>query len=248
MATITRSGRNDRIPDGAGQGPVRTLGRRGLGRSAVALVLAGTLAGAAAAPAQAAAWHNIDVRGSVPPLAFDMTDAATGKPVTATDFRGRIVLLYFGYTNCPDVCPLTLHNIAVILQRLGKQRLGKSADDVRVLFVTVDPHRDSLPVLRAYTALFAPQIVGLRPGANQLARLARRYRLAYSVSPATGSHPYEVTHSAAVYVFDRTGAGRLLIPSLASTTPDLAGTTADLRRLLRASGERGWFDRLVRRF
>ena len=241
MVTITRGGRNDRIPDGR-------AGRRGLGRSAVALALAAALAGAAAAPAQAAAWHNIDVRGSVPPLAFDMTDAATGKPVTATDFRGRIVLLYFGYTNCPDVCPLTLHNITVILQRLGKQRLGKSADDVRVLFVTVDPHRDSLPVLRAYTALFAPQIVGLRPDANQLARLARRYRLAYSVSPATGSHPYEVTHSAAVYVFDRTGAGRLLIPSLASTTPDLAGTTADLRRLLRASGERGWFDRLVRRF
>ena len=237
------SGMRSPCQGGAGQGPVRTLGRRGLGRSAVALALAGALAVATAPPARAAAWHNIDVRGSVPPLAFDLTDAATGKPVTAADFRGRIVLLYFGYTNCPDVCPLTLHNIAVILQRLGK-----AADGVRVLFVTVDPDRDSLPVLRAYTALFAPQIVGLRPDANQLARLARRYRLAYSVSPATGSHPYEVTHSAAVYVFDRTGAVRLLIPSLASTTPDLAGTTADLRRLLRASGERGWFGRLVRQF
>lgn len=186
MAAITRGGRNDCILDGR-------PGRRGLGRSAVALALAGTLAVATAAPARAAAWHNIDVRGSVPALAFNMTDGATRRPVTAADFRGRIVLLCFGYTKCPDVYPPTLHDIAVILQRLGK-----SADDVRVLFVTLDPHRDSLPVLRAYYALFAPQIMGLRPDANQLVRLARRYRLAYSVSPATGSYPFEVTHSAAV--------------------------------------------------
>lgn len=250
MRTIGRSDGNggtvDRAapagePGTTARGPA--FGRRTLGRDAVALALAGTLAATAARPALAAPWHNIDMRGSVPPLAFAMTDAATGKPVTAADFRGKIVLLYFGYTNCPDVCPLTLHNIAVILHRLGK-----AAGDVRVLFVTVDPHRDTLAVLRSYTALFAPQIVGLWPNANQLARLARRYRLAYSATPATASHPYEVTHSAAVYVFDRTGAARLLIPSLASTTPDLAGCTADLERLLRDGEHRGWFDRLVRRF
>ncbi|MBW4092719.1 MAG: SCO family protein [Proteobacteria bacterium] len=221
-------------------GTTTILGRRRLGAGAAALVLAGL----GAKPARAAGWHNVDVRGSVPALAFTMTDATTGKPVTAADFRGKVVLLYFGYTNCPDVCPLTLHNIALILQRLGP-----AADAVRVLFVTVDPHRDTLAVLRAYTALFAPQIVGLRPSANQLARLARRYRLAYSASPATASHPYEVTHSAAVYAFDRTGAARLLIPSLASTTPDLGGTTEDLRRLLDGGGgKRGWLGRLVRRF
>ena len=266
MGTTPREDHADRAavpPDRAPPGPRPTPGRRApglgapgrrapglgaLGRRALglgALALAATLAGtlAAAAPARAAAWHNIDVRGSVPRLAFTMTDATTGKPVTAADFRGRIVLLYFGYTNCPDVCPLTLHNIALILHRLGR-----SADAVRVLFVTVDPKRDTLPVLRAYTALFAPQIVGLRPDANQLARLARRYRLAYSVSPARASHPYEVTHSAAVYAFDRTGAARLLIPSLASATPDLAGATADLERLLHGGGRRGWFARLLRRF
>jgi protein SCO1 len=218
----------------SGVGPI---GRRSFGWGAAALALA------TARPAQAAGWHNIDVRGSVPPLAFAATDAASGRLVTAADFRGKVVLLYLGYTNCPDVCPLTLHNIAVILRRLGKQ-----AADVRMLFVTVDPHRDTLPVLRRYTALFAPEIIGLRPDANQLARLARRYRLAYSVSRATATHPYEVTHSAAVYVFDRTGAARLLVPSLASTTPDLGGTADDLKRLLHGGDRHGWFDRLVRRF
>lgn len=228
---------------GSGTKRARGLGRRGLAQGAVVLALAGGLALPPARPARAAGWHNIDVGGTVPALAFAATDAASGKTVTAADFRGKIVLLYLGYTNCPDVCPLTLHNIALILQRLGKQ-----AADVRVLFVTVDPHRDTLPVLRHYVALFAPEIVGLRPDANQLARLARRYRLAYSVSPAQGSQPYEVTHSAAVYVFDRTGAARLLVPSLASTTPDLAGTTADLERLLHGGDRDGWLARLVRRF
>ena len=228
---------------GAGPGLGRcALGRRALGRGMAGLALAGGLVALAPGPAQAAAWHNIDMQGSVPPLAFTMTDATSGKTVSAADFRGKIVLLYLGYTNCPDVCPLTLHNIATILHRLGP-----AAKDVRVLFVTVDPGRDSLDVLRRYAALFAPQMVGLRPDANQLARLARRYRLAYSVSPATASHPYEVTHSSAVYVFDRTGAARLLVPSLASTTPDLAGTAADLERLLHG-GQGGWFDRLIRAF
>ena len=203
----------------------------------------GALALGAPSRARAAPWHNIDVAGSVPALDFAMTDAATGRPVTAADFRGRIVLLYLGYTNCPDVCPLTLHNVAVILHRLGA-----AAKEVRVLFVTVDPHRDTLAALHRYTALFGPQFVGLRPDANQLARLARRYRLAYSVTPARDGQPYTVLHSAAVYVFDRTGAARLLVPSLASTTPDLAGTAADLRRLLRPGDIGGWFDRLVRRF
>ncbi len=189
-ADRARARAGEATPGEAALGAPRGPGRRALGRGAVALAVAATLAVtlavtlAAAAPARAAAWHNIDVRGSVPRLAFTMTDATTGTPVTAADFRGKLVLLYFGYTNCPDVCPLTLHNIALILHRLGK-----SADAVRVLFVTVDPQRDTLPVLRAYTALFAPQIVGLRPDANQLARLARRYRLAYSVSPARAPPP-----------------------------------------------------------
>jgi protein SCO1 len=172
-------------------------------------------------------WHSIDVSGSLPPLSLTMIRAADGKEVTQADYRGRIVLLYFGYTFCPDVCPTTLSNIAEILTRLGPQ-----AQRIRVLFVTVDPNRDTPAVLAAYVKNFAPQIDGLRGTPDQLAALARRYRVVYSVTPATEDHPYEVTHSSAIYVFDGSGAARLIIASLASTTPDIAGTAADLKRLV----------------
>lgn len=219
------------------------IGRTKMGRRGLALLAVGLALGLAS-PARAAQWHNIDVTGSTPRLAFTLTDAATGHTVTARDFRGKVAMLYLGYTHCPDVCPLTLHNISVILDRLGKQAAG-----VQVLFVTVDPHRDTLPLLKRYTELFAPEseLVGLRPDANQLAELARRYRLAYSVSSATAAHPYTVTHSSAVYVFDRAGDARLLVPSLASAQPDLAGTAADLERLLHG-GSGGLLARLGRLF
>ncbi|MGH8822292.1 MAG: SCO family protein, partial [Rhodoferax sp.] len=136
-------------------------------------------------------------------------------------------LLYFGYTFCPDVCPATLANLAQILGQLGPD-----ARQVRVLFVTVDPNRDTLAVLAAYVKNFAPQIDGLRGTPDQLASLARRYRLVYSVTPETKTHPYEVTHASAIYVFDRSGAARLLVPSLASATPDIAGIVLDLKRLI----------------
>lgn len=173
-----------------------------------------------------AKWHAIDVSGSLPALSFAMTRTEDGKPVTEADYRGKIVLLYFGYTNCPDVCPTTLSNIHEILTRLGPD-----ARDVRVLFVTVDPNRDTAPVLAVYVKNFGAQIVGLRGTPDELAALARRYRVVYSVTPATEDHPYEVTHSSAIYVFDGSGTARLIVASLASTTPDIAGTTADLQRL-----------------
>lgn len=182
----------------------------------------------AATPAAAGQGHNFDVSDSAPRLAFTMTDATNDKQVTAADFRGKVVMLYLGYTQCPDTCPLTLHNVTDVLHRLGK-----SARDVRVLFVTVDPARDTLPLLKQYTAAFAPEIIGLRGSPDELAILARRYRLAYSVSPATKSHPYEVMHSSGIYVFGRNGYAKLLVTSMASATPDLSGTAIDLQRLLR---------------
>jgi protein SCO1/2 len=180
-----------------------------------------------AACARKTQWHETDVSGSLPKLSFNMTDAMTGAPITAAAFRGKVTLLYFGYTLCPDFCPTTLTNLAAVLKNLGKR-----ADDVRVLFVTVDPNRDSLPVLKRYVALFAPQIVGLRGTPDGLASLARRYRVAYSVTPAHDGHPYEVTHSSLVYVFDQDGNARLLISSMATQKPDITGTTDDLRTLI----------------
>jgi protein SCO1/2 len=167
--------------------------------------------------------QDVDVTGLVPPLALNMTDVATGKPVTAADFRGKITLLYFGYTNCPDVCPATLYNVDKILRRLGPL-----AADVRLLFVTVDPDRDTPAVLAQYTGLFGPNIVGLRGSADQLYNLARRYRVVFSVSKTP---VYTVTHSAAIYVFDQAGKARFLIAGLDTTQPDIAGITKDIAAL-----------------
>jgi protein SCO1/2 len=177
-------------------------------------------------------WHGVDVSGASPSLSFTMARTPDGKELTEADFRGRVVMLYFGYTFCPDVCPTTLANIAEMLINLGPE-----AERVAVLFVTVDPNRDTLPVLAEYVHNFAPQILGLRGTPDQLAALARRYRLVYSVSPAAKDHPYEVTHSSAIYMFDGTGAARVLVPTLATGDADITGVEADLKRLL-AEGAR----------
>jgi protein SCO1 len=148
-----------------------------------------------------------DITGAMPRLEFAMTRANDGKDVTADDFRGHVVILYFGYTNCPDACPTTLSDLATVLQRLGPK-----ARDVRVLFVTVDPSRDTLPALKAYANAFAPQIDGLRGSNDAIARLARRYRVTYEVTPGP---PYQVMHSDSVFFFDREGHARYVATSVA---------------------------------
>jgi protein SCO1 len=165
-----------------------------------------------------------DIAGAMPPLEFAMTRANDGKAVTAADYRGRVTILYFGYTNCPDECPTTLANLATVLQGLGPQ-----AQDVRVLFVTVDPDRDSLAALKSYVNAFAPQIDGLRGSADDVARLARRYRVTYRVTPASPGEPYEVMHSASTFVFDRNGQARYVATSVANAP----AVEADIRALLK---------------
>lgn len=210
--------------------PVAAAGRPMTIRSHL-LALAALIALLAPAAAAAAPWHNDDVTGAMPDLAFSLTEASDGRTVSAADLRGKVTLLYFGYTFCPDVCPTTLANMASVLQRLGKQ-----ADQVRLLFVTVDPNRDTLPVLKDYVADFGPEVEGLRGTPDALARLARRYHVTYSVTPSPDPTKYQVTHSSAILVFDRQGRVRLLITSMASAAPDIAGTAADLRRLIDGDG------------
>ncbi|WP_164871758.1 SCO family protein [Solirhodobacter olei] len=181
-------------------------------------------------------WNNDNIAGAMGDLSFTLTRAEDGREVTAQDYRGKVTLLYFGYTFCPDICPTTLANVATILESLGKE-----ASDVRFLFVTVDPNRDTLKVLKDYAAAFAPQVVGLRGTANQLARLARRYHTTYSVHPSPDPSEYKVTHSSAIYVFDQKGKIRLLITSLASAKPKIKGTERDLRRLIAQGPGRGFF-------
>jgi protein SCO1 len=165
--------------------------------------------------------QDVSVRGLIPPLAFTMTGVETGRQVTAADFKGSVVLLYFGYTNCPDVCPTTLYN----MQRVQKA-MGKSSEKVKILFVTVDPDRDTPPVLTQYAALFGGNVVGLRGTPDQLYSLARRYRVVFSV---VKKPVYTVTHSAAVYVFNAKGGPEFIIAGLDTVKPDIDGIARDLR-------------------
>jgi protein SCO1/2 len=184
--------------------------------------------------------QDVSIAGMVPALDLRMQDVNTGKPVTAADFRGKVTLVYFGYTNCPDVCPATLYNVDKILRRLGPL-----AAQVSFLFVTVDPDRDSAPVLAQYVGLFGPDIIGLRGNPDQLFALARRYRVVFSVTRPTATTPYEVTHSAAIYVFDTKGRAQFLIAGLDSLNPDIPGITADLRNLIQNPTPFSWLDRLT---
>ncbi|MGN6279475.1 MAG: SCO family protein [Sphingomonas sp.] len=194
-------------------------------RSLLALSAAALLA-ACHAPQH---WHSTDVAGSTPDLKFTLTRASDGKTVTADDYRGKIVLLYFGYTYCPDICPTTLAHVAQVLTPIDT-----SANDVRVLFVTVDPARDDLKTLKDYTANFGPEFVGLRGSADTLEALAKRYRVAFSVKPDPDPAKYVVSHSSALYAFDRDGHAKLLMSDLSGATPDLQGDTGDIRQLLAA--------------
>jgi protein SCO1/2 len=144
-----------------------------------------------------------NVAGLVHPLEFAMTDE-TGRAVSAADFRGEPVLVYFGFTHCPDVCPTTLARLSQAARVAGPRNL-------RILFVTVDPARDTPEQLAAYARAFGPRVTGLRPSEDELEDLARRYRVSYSRSKPDANGEYEVMHSSGVFAFDAEGHARLLI-------------------------------------
>ncbi|MDE2580576.1 MAG: SCO family protein [Rhodospirillales bacterium] len=129
-----------------------------------------------------------------------------GKTVSSTMFRGKYMLVYFGYTHCPDVCPTTLSDIAIALKQIGPK-----AKQVVPLFITVDPARDTPAVIQRYTALFSPRIVGLTGTAAQIATAAREYHVYYA-KHVTGPGPndYSMDHSSVMYLMGP--AGRFLAP------------------------------------
>ena len=149
-------------------------------------------------------WRLTDVSGHLPDLDFRLTDD-NSKEVTGADFKGKVVLMYFGYTHCPDVCPLTLTQLHVILDRLGAP-----ADRVRILFVSVDPARDTPAIMHDYVNAFDKRAVGLVGSNSAVEALAKRYRSAFTREPDRGDGNYEVSHSSAIYIFDGQGKARLL--------------------------------------
>jgi protein SCO1 len=171
-----------------------------------------------------APFNLSNITGLMPDLRFQMSDE-DGHTVVARDYRGQVVLLYFGYTSCPDACPTTL---ATISQAIAL--LGRSGGRTRVLFVTVDPKRDTTAVLKRYVSAFGPRFTGLRGDDASLVALARRYRVAYRLEPPDANGDYAVDHSSAVFVFDAQGRARFL----ARTGDSVKAIATDLSRLIAA--------------
>ncbi|HZQ72517.1 MAG TPA: SCO family protein [Burkholderiales bacterium] len=183
--------------------------------SAAALLL---LAFAACSPETK--FRSTDITGADYGRRLDLTDAA-GRPRHLEDFRGKAVVLFFGYTHCPDVCPTTLAQTAQAMKALGPE-----ADKVQVLFVTVDPERDTPEVLGKYVTAFDPRFLGLYGDADATRRAAKEFKIFYE----KGSNG-TVDHSSQTYVLDPQGRLRLLVrpERLAEDLP------ADLRTLLGGS-------------
>lgn len=170
-------------------------------------------------------WTLYNVKGHLPDLKFSLPGAG-GKTINSDDLKGKTVLLFFGYASCPDICPTTMAQLTAVLQNLGDK-----ARDVRIVFVSVDPHRDTPDILQAYVNAFNSNAIGVTGNEKQVADLARRYRVAYQIEkPRPGDAPdqYEVTHSRGVYIFDNQGRARLL----ASDTDSIEAMTKDLRQLI----------------
>ena len=148
-----------------------------------------------------------------------------GKPRTLADFRGKAVVLFFGYTHCPDICPTTLADMAGIMKKLGKD-----AARVQVLFVTVDPERDTSDVLAKYVPAFDPRFLGLYGDAAATQRAAKEFKIFYEKRAGSTPSAYTVDHSGQSYVIDPQGQLRLFVRYDRIAT-DLAD---DLRTLLKS--------------
>lgn len=170
-------------------------------------------------------WQTKDISGLMPALEFTLVDE-NGREVKGQDYRGKVTLLFFGFTNCPDVCPTTLARLAAATSKLSEE----AREDVRVLFVSVDPARDDLETLRQYTDAFGPEFIGLTGDKAALDALTRRYRVTYGYGEKDEAGNYAVSHSSAVFAFDREGEVRLLIRA----SDPMDGIVADLRQLLEA--------------
>ena len=156
--------------------------------------------------APTATFHATDITGASFGRDFELTDH-NGQTRRLTDFQGKVVALFFGYTHCPDVCPTTLSNFALVMKTLGAD-----ANKVQVLFVTLDPERDTLELLKHYVPAFNPTFLGLRPNAGQLKALANEYKVVYQKTLGNDLAEYGIDHSTNTYVYDQQGRLRLLMP------------------------------------
>ena len=167
-------------------------------------------------------FKNTDLTGASYGRDFQLTDH-TGRPRTLADFRGKVVTLFFGFTRCPDVCPTTLAEMRDVL---GK--LGEDAKRVQVIFVTVDPERDTEALLAKYITAFDPSFIGLRGDAAQTAAVAKEFKVFFEKRAGTTPDSYTIDHTAGTYVIDPHGRLRLFVRHAQNPDP----LVSDLKLIL----------------
>lgn len=167
-------------------------------------------------------FNNVDVTGADFARDFTLTDH-TGARRTLADYRGKVVAIFFGFTQCPDICPTTLADMAQV-----KKKLGTDGDRLQVLFITVDPARDSREVLAQYVPGFDPSFVGLYGTDEEIARTAKEYKVFYQKVAGKTPTSYTIDHTAGTFVYDKEGRLRLFLKH----GGDIDAIVADLKKLL----------------
>jgi protein SCO1/2 len=148
-------------------------------------------------------FKGVDITGADYAKDFSLTDH-NGKLRSLADFKGKVVVVFFGYTQCPDVCPTSMAELASV-----KKLLGKDGEKLQGIFITVDPDRDEAPILKAYMENFDPGFLALRPTPEQLAAVAKDFKIYYKKVDGKTPTSYTMDHSAGSYVFDPQGRIRL---------------------------------------
>lgn len=169
-------------------------------------------------------FNAVDMTGADYAKGFALKDA-DGKERTLADFKGKVVVLFFGYAQCPDVCPTTMTEMTQV-----KQQLGPDGDKLQVLFVTVDPDRDTPEVMKAYMGAFDPAFVALIPTQAQLAAMAKDYKAYYKKVDGKTATSYSMDHSAASYIYDTQGRLRLYARYGAGVAPMVADVQALIKQ------------------
>lgn len=169
----------------------------------IAALVTGLLAGCQ--PDKTATFIGTDLTGTQFGKPLSLTDH-TGKLRSINDFKGKVVVLFFGYTHCPDVCPTTMSDLKQTMKLLGDK-----ANDVQVLFVTVDPERDTQEVLAQFVPGFDARFIGLRGTPEEVAANLAEYKVYAAKVSEAGQDGYTMDHSAGLYVFDKTGAPRIYL-------------------------------------
>lgn len=170
-------------------------------------------------------FQNTDLTGLDYAKDFALTDH-NGKPRTLADFKGKIVVIFFGFTQCPDVCPTTMAEMAGVMKQLGPD-----AEKVQVLFVTVDPERDTQSLLAAYVPNFDSRFLGLYGDKAATDKVAKEFKVFYQKVPGKTPESYTVDHTAGSYVFDQQGRIRLFLRHGQAGSAEMI--THDLKLLLK---------------